>query len=175
MRTNSTRHITPMLAVSIALAVLSLACTCSPCGLLENIPAGTTSSQPQFETSAGTMTIAQVELADSFPPGCSSGPACNHAKEGYQVLIVWLERADGGSIREVDDELFGETLPHMTGDAEISVADADGTTSSLAIAHIDDDNDQFALVFAVQDTARDFTFTWLDNPPIELERPTVQP
>jgi hypothetical protein len=121
------------------------------------------------------MTIARVELADSFPPGCSSGPACNRAKEGYQILIVWLERADGGSIREVDDELFGETLPHLTGDGEINVIDADGTTSSLAITHIDDDDNRFALVFAVQDTARDFTFTWLDNPPIEMERPTMQP
>ena len=174
-RATPTRRTTLTLIASIALATLSLACTCSPCSLLTGLLEGVTPSQPQFETSAGAIEIVGVESADSFPPGCSSGPACSHAKEGYQVLIIWLKRANGGNIREVGDELFSETLPHLTGDEAISVTDADGTTSSLAITHIDDDDNRFALVFAVRDTGRDFTFTWLDNLPIALEQPIVQP
>ncbi len=127
-----------------------------------------TPTPPQIETSAGPMTIAAVELTGSFPPGCSSGPTCNHAKEGYQILIVWLERADGGSIREADDELFGDTLPHLTGSGGIHVADDQGSEFNLAITHVDDDNNRFALVFGVPETAQGFALTWLDDSPIEL-------
>lgn len=180
MKTKSPKRAIPILAMAIVLTVLSLACTpvtsilmptSTPTPTFTPTPTSTptpTPTPPQIETSAGTMTVAAVELADSFPPGCSSGPTCNRAKEGYRILVVWLERADGGSIREVADQLFGETLTHLTGDGEICVTDVDDNTSSLAITHVDDDDNRFALVFAVRDTAQGFTLAWLDNPPIEL-------
>ncbi|MBN1979477.1 MAG: hypothetical protein JW918_18930 [Anaerolineae bacterium] len=170
---------TLLFAAIFTLTILSLAC--NVCGLtnlteIDSAPArpsdptDTPTPQPQLElkTSAGTLIIAKVELADSFPPGCSSGPTCSHAKEGYQVLILWLERPDGGDIREISDELFGETLPYLTSDSGAYVTASDGSKGRLGITHIDDDNNRFALVFGATDSGRDFTLTWPGNPPIDL-------
>jgi hypothetical protein len=165
---NPITRTTPILATSIVLTVLSLACTCSPCGLINNLPIEIAPAQPQIETSASTLVIAEVELANRFPPGCSFGPTCNQAKEGYQVLIVWLERPDGEDIREISDELFGETLPYLTSDSKAYVTASDGSKGGLGITHVDDDNNRFALVFGATDSGRDFTLTWPGNPPIDL-------
>jgi len=178
MRRSITRT-TLLFAAIITLAILSLAC--NVCGLtnlteIDSVPSrppdptDIPTPQPQLElkTSAGTLIIAKVELADSFPPGCSSGPTCSHAKEGYQFLILWLERPDGEDVSEISDELFGEAILYLTSDSEAYVTASDGSKSGLAIAQTDDDNNQFALVFGVTDSARGFTLTWPGNPPIDL-------
>jgi hypothetical protein len=178
MRRSITR--TALLFTAIfTLAILSLAC--NVCGLtnLTEIdsapsrppdPTDIPTPQPQLElkTSAGTLIIAKVELADSFPPGCSSGPTCTRVKEGYQLLIVWLERPDGGDIREISDKLFSEARPYLTSDSKAYVTASDGSKGRLAIAQIDGDNNRFALVFGATDSGRDFTLTWPGNPPIDL-------
>ena len=47
----------------------------------------------QLETKAGPVLIERAELLDRFPAGCSIGnPACNAAKDGYQLLVLWLAR-----------------------------------------------------------------------------------
>ena len=58
-------------------------------------------------TSLGRFAIAKVELADRFPPDCEGPPSpmCEHAKQGYQVLIVWLEPQEGQKTAEVASKL----------------------------------------------------------------------
>lgn len=148
-----------ILAVSILTMVL-LACNLTG--------PSATQPRPELETSAGTMVIAEVALADRFPPGCSSGPTCKRAQEGHQILIVWLERPDGGSIGEVSGKLFGETLSLLNDDSEAYVTASDGSQAGLAIAHVSDDDDRFALVFVPPDSAHGFQLTWPDNPTIDL-------
>jgi len=127
-----------------------------------------TQPRPELETSAGTMVIAEVELTDCFPPGCSSGPTCNQAKEGQQILIVWLERPDGGSVEEISDELFGGMISLLGENSEAYVTASDGSRAGLAIAHVSDDDNRFALVFAPPASAHDFQLSWPDNPTIDL-------
>ena len=153
-----------LLKRTIILAVVTLATASLACNLTGS-PAS--QSRPELETAAGTMVIAEVELASRFPPGCSSGPTCKGARNGHQILIVWLERPDGGSIGEVSGKLFGETLSLLNDDSEAYVTASDGSQAGLAIAHVSDD-DRFALVFAPLDSAHGFQLTWPDNPTIDL-------
>ena len=83
------------------------------------------------------------------------------------MLILWLEREDGGDIDEIRDELFGETLPFLTGGADKAyVVARDGTRTGLAIAHVKDS--RFALVFVPPDTSKGFKLIWPNNPEIDL-------
>ncbi len=156
---NHLRKRTIILAI-VALVTASLAC---------NLAGSTTSqSRPELETAAGTMVIAEIEMASSFPPGCSTGLDCQRAKSGHQILIVWLEKPDGGSISDIRDALFVEALPLLNDDSEAYVTGSDGSQAGLAIAHVSDDGNRFALVFVPPDSAHDFQLTWPDNQTIDL-------
>jgi hypothetical protein len=139
------------LMICLTLGALSLAA----CGA----PAAT------IKTPSGSLVIKDVQFTDSFPPGCSTEPlplgGCTQAKEGYQVLIVWLERTDGGDPTAIADEIQSRILETyvIAGDGFQKNGFAGGLLpSGLAVA------------FIVPASAQDFKLFWPDNPAIDLEK-----
>ncbi len=60
-----------------------------------------------INTSVGVLHITGYDISNRFPPNCdTSSPPCSFAKDGFQVLIVWLDRADGGSIVDLGSTIF---------------------------------------------------------------------
>jgi len=129
----------------------------------------TTDSHPKLKMSAATLVIVDVEFSDRFPPSCSSGPTCQKAKKGNKILIVWLEREDGGDINEISEKLFGEVIPFLTGSTDKAyVIDNDGIKTGLAVANVT--GSRYALVFAPPDSAQGFKLIWPNNLEIDLRK-----
>jgi hypothetical protein len=60
-----------------------------------------------IKTSAGELTIIDVELADRFPPNCTGTPPhCREASKGSQFLIVWMDSKDAGNLNAVSTPLL---------------------------------------------------------------------
>lgn len=120
----------------------------------------------EIKTSTGNLVITKVARVDSFPPGCtSSSPSCYEASAGRRILVVRIEGKDKGNIsaqsEAIGDEVYliaenGAKLPVSVKQTEFEVVE--GSVSVTTIV----------LLFAVQDSERNFKLMWPDNPPIEL-------
>jgi hypothetical protein len=134
---------------------------------------GCISSQPKSElkTSAGTLVITDVEFVDSFPPGCTIEPGCEYPTDYHKILVVWIERKDGGNLEEVSDKLMEEVSPFINGKSDgLYVTASDGSQTNLLRVHeqYEKSNSRFALVFAPPASANDFRLFWPGNPAIDL-------
>ena len=126
---------------------------------------------PEIKTSAGTLVITGVEFLDSFPPGCTQGPLCNHPKDGYTLLVIWSERKDGGSIEEISDELMGEMMQYLSDSSSLYVTSNGGSVTGLALVQAPSESIgyRFALVFTLPESAHDLKLFWPGNEVIDLE------
>jgi hypothetical protein len=74
------------------------------------------------------LKIADAEISTVFPPGCKAAdPSCLRAQSGYEILIVWLARADGGAEGDVSDKLIalrGQIALDAGGMAKVPAAGA---------------------------------------------------
>ena len=146
--------VTPTLAPPTATPVFAPATTPEPA----SAPAGETS----IETPIGTFVITGVDLAERFPPDCDpSSPMCDQAKEGYQILAVWLDRADGGDPSEIGLDIFKHS-------EEVYAVAGDGSRMKRIGGGLMEG--RLFVFFTPAASARDFTLYWPGNPAIELGR-----
>lgn len=139
--------------IGLVLTVLFL----SACG---KTTTPTPSATAEIETTLGTLVIEDVQFADRFPPACDPGsPNCQQAQEGYQVLIVWLKRLDGGDPAAIGIEFFkaSEEAYVIAGDSSRTDRTAGGLLQS-----------RLFLAFTPRASAHDFKLFWPDNPAVDL-------
>jgi len=132
----------------------------------EPTPAPTpTPSAPEIKTPLGTLMIKDVQSADRYPPDCDLEKPYScwvQAWEGYEILIVWLEREDGGAPGEVSAE-----VGRPCSDKEVYVVAGDGSRIDCAVGGMD--SLELFVTFPVPTSAHDFKFYWPGNPAIALE------
>lgn len=113
-----------------------------------------------IKTPAGTLSVNKVQLTDRFPPGCDpKSPMCQQVQEGYQALIVWLERADKGDPAAISDKLRS-TFP------EVYVIASDGSQTKASMWGVFES--RLVVGFTPQASAHGFKLFWPDNPVVEL-------
>jgi hypothetical protein len=113
-----------------------------------------------IDISAGRLLIDGVQIGDRFPPDClPASISCSQVRAGYQVLIVWLARQDGGRpsdlAKAVQDESTGAYV--TSGDGARHERFADGLVNS-----------RLFVAFITPVSARGFTLHWPGNPAIDL-------
>ena len=84
---------------------------------------------------------------------------CQPAKEGFQVLVVWLEKKDGSDPGSVEGKLFDASKG-------VPVKAEDGSQTDSFSAGLT--NGKLFVAFTPPVSARNFTLPWPDNSPIEL-------
>ncbi|MCG8351752.1 MAG: hypothetical protein MI924_28630 [Chloroflexales bacterium] len=121
------------------------------------IPASTA----RIVTSVGTLVIDEVQMADRFPLGCDPNPFyCDLPQEGYQMLVIWLARQDGGDPGEIGGALFGASK-------EAYVVADDDARSDRRLGGLQ--QGRLVVVFITPASARTLTLFWPGNPPITLK------
>jgi hypothetical protein len=108
-----------------------------------------------MRTTLGTLIITKVEILSSLP-GCDE-TYCVRAAQGRKLLVVWLERLDGGDLVDVTDFLS----------QSISVTASAGSSADIGAAAFDRSVGSY-VVFAPPRSAHDFILHWPNNPPVEL-------
>lgn len=112
-------------------------------------------------TSVGNLVIEEVEITDRFPPGCDPATFyCDRPIEGYQILIVWLARQDGGDPGEIGGALFGASK-------EVYVVADDDARSDRWLGGLQ--QGRLVVAFITPASARTLTLFWPGNPPIALK------
>jgi len=135
----------------------------------ENTARAVVSPSVQLETKAGPVLIERAELLERFPAGCStSNPACNAAKEGYQLLVLWLARPGGGKMSEISANLFGEVINYLPASShDVYVTTADGSEAGLAAAQFPEG--EFVLIFGLpQGATGSLQLTWPGNRQLDI-------
>lgn len=123
----------------------------------------------RLETKAGPVLIERAELLERFPVGCSTtNPACNAARDGYQLLVLWLRRPGGGKIGEISADLFGEVINYLrAGSHGVYVTTADGSEARLAAAQFSEG--EFVLIFGLpQGAPGSLKLTWPGNRQLDI-------
>jgi len=113
-------------------------------------------NRPEITTSAGTLVITKVRLADSVE---CPGPRCVRAKPGYRILIIWMERKNGGDIIALANSISLKSA---------YVGEEDGSQMSAFRSHLNVSPPWIYLAFAVKDNGRDFKLMLPSNPAIDL-------
>ena len=135
----------------------------------ENTAPAVVSRSVQLETKAGPVLIERAELLNRFPAGCSTAnPACNAAKEGYQLLVLWLARPGGSEMNEISGDLFGEVINYLpAGSHDVYVTTADGSEAGLAAAQFPEG--EFVLIFGLpQGAPGSLKLTWPGNRELDI-------
>lgn len=123
----------------------------------------------RLETKAGPVLIERAELLERFPISCSTtNPACNAARDGYQLLVLWLRRPGGGKIGEISADLFGEVINYLPeGAHDAYVTTADGSEAGLAAVHLPEG--EFVLIFGLpQGAPGSLKLTWPGNRQLDI-------
>ena len=117
--------------------------------------------KPRLTTSVGVLEISSVQRGDRFPPGCSlDSLACQQAQAGYQVLVVWLESAEGSDPADISSDLFEASQG-------VYVIAADGSqTNSMGGGMI---ASRLFVAFTPPASATDFQLFWPGNSVVDLE------
>ena len=82
----------------------------------------------------------------------------NKPKPGYQILLIWLEEAEGS---KYTGELF-------TASKGVYIVTEDGTRTDRYTGGLD--NGKLFVGFTPPANTHKFKLYWLDNPPIDLVR-----
>lgn len=100
-----------------------------------------------IDTSIGTLTVTEAEIVEALP---GSG---ERAMPGYQILLVWFEGdVEGGDLFEASEGVY------VTGD------DKSQTDRFMAGTF----QGRLCAGFTPPSTAKTFTLSWPDNPPVDL-------
>ncbi len=154
-----------LLLLVAALAAASMACKLLN-RLSDRLESGTP-SRPSIQTAAGTLVVTDVQISDKFPPDCSSTPDCLEARDGYQIVIVWLEKPGGGSVGDISDKLFGEAVNYL-GEKDSQAYLTSGGGDRCGFASIRIFEDKFGLAFGSPQGVHGFTLTWPGNDPLQI-------
>lgn len=116
-------------------------------------------------TVLGKFGIGSVDVGDRFPPGCDNPgvPDCERVKEGYQVVVVWLEAQDG---QDLPSLMRNANILDMS--ASVVVVADDGTRTERFSFGMREGN--VFVAFTPKTTEKNFKLFWPGNPEIALAK-----
>jgi hypothetical protein len=115
-----------------------------------------------LDTTQGPLTITDVEVPSTFPPGCTAGATCNTASSGYQMVVVWLEQQGG------DIEQLSNYLTATFSEATIAETTSGSVTNGSGAGLVDS---RLFVLFTPLATEKSWLFTWPGNAPVQLPTP----
>jgi hypothetical protein len=145
-----------------SIALILMIMLMSGCGTSPSptpIPTFTSVPLPEIETTMGILVITEVQLSDRAPSG-------NRADEGYQALIIWLERKDKA---EIDSDAGFKLLDQGI----YAVADNGARTQFGMVGLTETSSSIFSgakmwIAATPKVSERNFKLLWPDNTPIDL-------
>jgi len=117
-------------------------------------------------TAVGTFEIGEIAIGDRFPPDCENPGSvdCQLAREGYQVLVIWLEPGGGADHATIAKRLGEVNLFEVYANVRLVAADGVETESSSFGMM----NDRFFVAFTPEVKGGVYELRWPGNAPVKL-------